>query len=237
MKPNWMSRELPMSWMSCICRKNAAPCSSLNAYPFPAFWEKPRGFSEAKKPSFQLKNFGMSKKKSSFRRCNFLNCRVDMSWTTGKARWAIPAPSPVVSKRPKRRTNSKGWASETAHPIPPFFGAGERVDGGFAPFFIEPISSREPFEAPGAAPCAHFAAAKWRFLVRYTTCFGGQWIEAGGWWVVLIPLVENGGYNWIQPVFWWSSGKLLLNMTFWDRFWIDELIDALYNMKFREKIL
>ena len=74
MKPNWMSRELPMSWMSCICRKNAAPCSSLNAYPFPAFWgKKPRGFSEAKKPSFQLKNFGMSKK----------NHRLDVaiSWT------------------------------------------------------------------------------------------------------------------------------------------------------------
>ena len=118
MKPNWMSRELPMSWMSCICRKNAAPCSSLNAYPFPAFWgKKPRGFSEAKKPSFQLKNFGMSKK--NHRLDVAISWTAELIWVEQQARqggqylhhlqWFQNAPMKNQLQRA---------ASETAHPIP-----------------------------------------------------------------------------------------------------------------------
>ena len=164
------------------------------------FGKKNHGVFRSQETFISTEKLWDVQKKSSFRRCSFLNCRVDMSWTTGKARWAIPAPSPVVSKRPKRRTNSKGWASETAHPIPidpPFFGAffesggkGWMVDSPHFPLNQFPVGSHSSSSRSCAMcslrcsevtlPCTlhdvFWGSMDWgRWLVGGSDSFGGEW--------------------------------------------------------------
>lgn len=206
MKPNWMSRELPMSWMSCICRKNAAPCSSLNAYPFPAFWgKKPRGFSEAKKPSFQLKNLGMSKK--NHRLDVAISWTAELIWVEHQARqggqylhhlqWFQNAPMKNQLQRA---------ASETAHPIPStllslarFFesgGKGWMVD--FVHFSIEPISSRSHSKLQ---ELRHVLTSLQRsdaslYVTRRVLGVNGLRPVVGGWfWFLWWRMADITGFN------------------------------------------
>lgn len=203
MKPNWMSRELPMFWMSCICRKNAAPCSSLNAYPFPAFWgKKPRGFSEAKKPSFQLKNFGMSKK--NHRLDVAISWTAELIWVEQQARqggqylhhlqWFQNAPN-------EEPTPKGGFRNSPSHPSflwRVFSNPGGKGGWWIRPFFIEPISSRSHSKLQ---ELRHVLTSLQRsdaslYVTRRVLGVNGLRPVVGGWfWFLWWRMADITGFN------------------------------------------